>query len=461
MNSRQFRRRRRLLWTSLGLALLLVVTVGTLLVVRPAPVRALLGDPSATPSPTASPPPPEPVLGDVAGTSPPTAAGLAAAVDGLAADPRVGQLSASIVDVASGESLYDRDGQTPKVPASVNKLVTAAAVLAARGPAHRLVTRAVQGSEPGEVVLVGAGDPTLAVDGGDTYRGAARLDKLAEQVKRALGSTRPARVLVDSSVFTGATLGPGWDSDIALYGYGAPITGLMVNGGRVRPKQQAPRFRQPDLAAGQAFAKLLGVPTNAVTIGQAAQGAAELGSVRSLSVLRLVEIMLRDSDNVVAEALARQVALARGGEASFPGAARAVREVLAELGLPTEQVQLSDGSGLSRDNRLTTALLAGLLTVAAGDDNVKLSGLFAGLPVAGYSGTLHDRFIGESGAAVGLVRAKTGTLNGVSALAGVVPDADGRLLSFSLIANGVPGGAYAAELVLDRIAAALAGCGCR
>lgn len=452
---------RRLLWIS-GLALLLVVMAGALLVVRPVPVRALLGEPTTTASPTASPPPPQPVLGDLASASPPpTAAGLAAALDALAGDPRVGQLSASIVDVVSGESLYDRSGQVPKVPASVNKLVTAAAVLATRGPAHRLATRAVKGPEPGEVVLVGAGDPTLAVDGGDTYRGAARLDKLAAQVKRALGATKPTRVLVDPSAFTGPALGPGWDSDIAAYGYAAPITGLMVNGGRVRPKQQAPRSRQPDLAAGQVFAKLLGVPPSAVTVGRAGQGATELGAVESLSVLRLVEIMLRDSDNVVAESLARQVALARGAPASFEGAAQATTEVLEELGLPTGQVRLFDGSGLSRNNRLTTALLAGLLTLAAGDDHAKLSGLFAGLPVAGYSGTLHDRFAGHSGTAAGLVRAKTGTLNGVSALAGVVVDADGRLLSFSLIANGVPGGPDAAEAVLDRIAAALAGCGCR
>ncbi len=455
------RKRRRLLWTSLGLVVLLFVGAGAALVIRPAPVRALLGEPTATASPTPSPPPPQPVLGDVAGTSPPTAAGLAAAVDALAADPRVGSLSASIVDVASGTSLYDRAGQEPKVPASVTKLVTAAAVLAARGPGYRLATRAVAGSAPGEVVLVGAGDPTLAVDRGDTYRGAARLDDLAAQVKRKLGTTRPTRVLVDSSVFTGSTLGPGWDSDIALYGYGAPVTGLMVNGGRVRPRQQAPRSRQPDVAAGQAFARLLGVPPDAVTVGRAGPDAAELGSVQSLSVLRLVEIMLRDSDNVVAEALARQVVLARGGQGSFAGAAQATLEVLKDLGLPIEGVRLSDGSGLSRNNRLTTSLLAGLLTLAASDDHARLSGLFAGLPVAGYSGTLHDRFVGESRPAVGLVRAKTGTLNGVSALAGVVVDADGRLLSFSLIANRVPGGADAAEVVLDRIAAALAGCGCR
>lgn len=451
--------RRRLLWVSSGLVLV-VLTGGGLLATHSDEVESLLGHPTATTT-TPSPPPPAPVLGDLAGTALPTAEGLTRAIDGLAGDPQVGALAASIMDVASGETLYDRDSGMPKVPASVNKLVTAAAVLAVRGPSHRLVTRAVVGSEPGEVVLVGAGDPTLAVDAGDTYQGAARLDKLAEQVTRNLGATKPLRVLVDSSVFTGAALGPGWDSDIALYGYGAPITGLMINGGRAYPKRQAPRSRQPDLAAGLAFAKLLGVPPSAVKVGQAAQGATELGVVRSLSVLRLVEIMLRDSDNVVAEALARQVALGRDAEASFSGAAQATREVLEELRLPTDQIQLADGSGLSRKNRLTTALLTTLLARAASDDNAELSGVFSGLPVAGYSGTLHDRFAGESDTAAGLVRAKTGTLNGVSALAGVVPDADGRLLSFSLIANGVPGGADAAEVVLDRIAAALAGCGCR
>ncbi|MGH3646406.1 MAG: D-alanyl-D-alanine carboxypeptidase, partial [Micromonosporaceae bacterium] len=131
------------------------------------------------------------------------------------------------------------------------------------------------------------------------------------------------------------------------------------------------------------------------------------------------------------------------------------------LGLDTEPITLADGSGLSRRNQLTAGLLTSLLVLAADDAHPELAGVFTGLAVAGYSGTLHDRFGAAAGAGAGLVRAKTGTLNGVSSLAGVVVDADGRLLGFSLIANNVPGGLDSAEPVLDKIAAKLAACGCR
>src|SRR5690606_4115863 len=131
------------------------------------------------------------------------------------------------------------------------------------------------------------GDPTLTVGKGGTYRGAARLDKLAEAVKQRLGGDTPTKVLVDGSLFTGPALGPGWDSDIASAGYAAPITALMVDGGRVNPKQAA-RSSKPDIAAGQAFAKLLGVPEDAVTTGTAPEGAKELGAVTSPPLIRLV-----------------------------------------------------------------------------------------------------------------------------------------------------------------------------
>ncbi|HYN94531.1 MAG TPA: D-alanyl-D-alanine carboxypeptidase/D-alanyl-D-alanine-endopeptidase, partial [Pilimelia sp.] len=201
----------------------------------------------------------------------------------------------------------------------------------------------------------------------------------------------------------------------------------------------------------------------AATAGPPAPGA-ELGRVQSPPVQRLVDVMLADSDNVVAEALARQVALARGRPASFAGAADAMALVLAELGLPTAESDLSDGSGLSRRNRLTPSLLTELLAGAAGGGRPAVAGLFGGLPVAGWSGTLLERFQAASGsgrAGVGVVRAKTGTLAGVDAMSGVVVTADGRLLAFALLADGVPVGHWDAQAGLDAIAARLAGCGCR
>jgi D-alanyl-D-alanine carboxypeptidase/D-alanyl-D-alanine-endopeptidase (penicillin-binding protein 4) len=276
--------------------------------------------------------------------------------------------------------------------------------------------------------------------------------------------------VVDAGGFTGAVHGP-WDADIPGGGFVGPVTALMTDGGRVDPRQGAPAMRwdQPDLAAGEAFAALLGAgevvrgtaPPPPAATGPASGAAApgtELGRVYSPPVIRLVEIMLVDSDNVVAESLARQVALARGEPASYQGAAAAMTAVLAELGLPVSDIVLSDGSGLSRGNRVTPALLAGLLAAAV--SRPELAGLFAGLPVAGWSGTLAERYRTpqpETTPGAGVVRAKTGSLRGISALAGVVVTADGRLLTFALLANDA---SATAPDQLDRIAAKLATCGC-
>jgi D-alanyl-D-alanine carboxypeptidase/D-alanyl-D-alanine-endopeptidase (penicillin-binding protein 4) len=295
-------------------------------------------------------------------------------------------------------------------------------------------------------------------------------------------------VIIDGSLYSGPGLEPGWDADIPTGGYGAVITAFMTDGARVDPKDTSrgpARSGKPAEAAGQDFAKLLGLPTSAVVEGKApatsatapaaatsasaspgpVSPGAELGRIQSPPMIRLVEFMLRDSDNVVAEALARQVALAANKPASFAGAAAAVDEMVAALGLPAAESAVADGSGLSRSNRVTPALLTGLLALAANGTRPELADLFPGLPVAGWSGTLDDRF-GRSGerstkVGAGVVRAKTGTLSGVYAISGTVTSADGRLLVFAILANKVPIGQYPAQDELDRIVSTLARCGCR
>jgi len=187
-----------------------------------------------------------------------------------------------------------------------------------------------------------------------------------------------------------------------------------------------------------------------------------LAAVQSPPLLRLVEIMLSESDNVIAECLARQVAVARNEPASFDGAAHAMQAVLGDLGLTATEDGLVDGSGLSRTDRLTPSLLADVLALATHGDRPKLRPIFAGLPVAGYSGTLRDRYRSPTAGntAAGMVRAKTGTLTGVSSLAGTVVDSDGRLLVFAAMADKVTS-TGAARTALDRLATTLAGCGCR
>lgn len=429
-------------------------------------------DPPATPpaaTPTVAPLPDRAALlpSPTTDAPAPTEAGLQAAVDVALADPAVaGQLAVSVVDALTGEPVYERDATTPLIPASTAKIATAVAALTALDPAARLTTRVVAGAVPGEVVLVGGGDPTLAgpeVPPG--YPEPARLTELAAGVRTALGPAVVTRVVVDASLFTGERLGPGWRPGYVSGGAVAPVGALMVDGGRVRPDRVA-RHPDPALAAGRALAALLqpGAPV-AVEPGTASAGAVELASVTSPPVRRLVEGMLVRSDNDLAEALARHVALARGRAASFEGAAAAVQEVLAPalaaVGVPADAVALVDGSGLSRANRLQPAALTRLLAGAGADD--RFAPLLTGLPVAGFDGTLERRYRTGGGVpAAGAVRAKTGTLDGVSALAGLVLTADGRLLAFDVTADGVPTGATrGAEAALDRFAAALAGCGCR
>jgi D-alanyl-D-alanine carboxypeptidase/D-alanyl-D-alanine-endopeptidase (penicillin-binding protein 4) len=316
------------------------------------------------------------------------------------------------------------------------------------------------------------------------FPGAARLDRLAEQVEKALGGTAPTRVLIDTSLFTGPTTGKGWSSGIIEpEGQVAAIQSLMTNAGRRVPVHNEvggdPRFPDPALAAGQAFARQLGVKA-AVRRGKApAAGASaapsagpsgaagvpapgtELGKVESPPLVHLVDWMLEQSDNVIAEALSRQVALAAGRPASFDGAARAMVAKLGELGLDTGEIRLADASGLSRNNAISPSLLTDLLALAAGGGQPMLSSMFAGLPVAGWSGTLRTRFATPkpNQAGQGLVRAKTGSLTGVNTISGQLVTKDGRLLVFAIMADRT-GDSVSARAALDRIAARLVACGC-
>jgi len=407
-----------------------------------------------------------PVLPGLASDAPrPSAAAVAALIGPMLADPGLGgHVTAAVVDVATGEPIFEQRGGEGATPASTAKLVTAAAVLHARGPAYQISTRVVAGGAPGEVVLLGGGDPTLAAGATPTYPGAARLDLLADQVRTALGGGSPTRVTVDSSLFVGPTYSPRWIAADAKFGCIANITALMTDGARKNPKQTkgcAARHARPDLAAGQIFAKALGLPASAVSFGAAPSGAQQLGEVRSPPLSRLVEMMILESDNIIAESLARHVALARGRPASFVGGAEATGDVLAELGMDTGGYRLVDGSGLSWDNRVSATLLTSILAHAASAEFPQLRAIISGLPVAAYSGTLSPRFLraNSGGRAAGVVRAKTGTLAHVNSLAGIAVDADGRLLAFSIVADQTTSRTKA-EPALDRIAAALASCGC-
>ncbi|WP_232661556.1 D-alanyl-D-alanine carboxypeptidase/D-alanyl-D-alanine endopeptidase [Pseudonocardia sp. TRM90224] len=404
------------------------------------------------------------VLGPLAKGPAPQAAAVASRLD-PAAEAMPGRFTGVVMDPASGATLWEHDAQRQLTPGSTGKVVTAAAALLTLNPTETFVTRVLAGPDDGTVVLVGGGDPTLTAQPENKktfYPDPARLTKLAEEVKKAAKGPIE-RLLVDTSRFTGPEMAEGWlTADIAA-GYVTPMEALMLDGGRIDPTQgDTPRVAKPAEVASQAFAKLLGVTD--ISEGAATPDARELGSVSSAPFADLVEHALRSSDNILAESLAREVAVERGGEASFAGAAAQSLAALAQAGFDPSGAEMHDGSGLSTLDKIPAKLLGALVAAAAAPQKEHetqfLRPLLTGLPVAGGDGTLDARFGRDSDAASGrgVVRAKTGTLTGVTSLAGVVMDADGTLLVFALMSNGAS--PATARPLLDDMAAALSRCGC-
>jgi serine-type D-Ala-D-Ala carboxypeptidase/endopeptidase (penicillin-binding protein 4) len=458
------------------LAVVAAVVVAVAVLLRPAPAGPALRPPLAERVPGAVLPAPAGVVLPGTGTdSPvPSAAALNRALQPLIQASALGSgVSIDVLDPLTGEHLLSQGPAAARTPASTAKLLTAAAVLTALGPQTTLATTVVAGADPGQIVLVGGGDVLLSTGAGHpvNVNGRAGLGDLAGQTAAVLkqqGRTT-VRLTLDDRLFSGPTRSPRWSLGDVGNGYVAPIQALEINAGRIAKGQYASRADDPALAAAQTFAGLLakrGIKvTGAVRRGAAPAPAsgepAVLGQVHSAPVSGLVEYALTESDNTVAEALGRLVAEAAGQPASFAAAGPAVLAQLRRLGVPVAGAVLSDTSGLGDGSKVPAQTLTALLALATGPDQPQLRPVLSGMPIAAVSGTLLERF-SDSGqrAAIGVVRAKTGTLTGVSSLAGTVVDSDGRLLVFAAMADRVRS-TVPARIALDRLAATLAACGCR
>ncbi|MFH8394551.1 D-alanyl-D-alanine carboxypeptidase/D-alanyl-D-alanine-endopeptidase [Streptomyces sp. NPDC018036] len=403
-------------------------------------------------------------LGGPASAAPaPAGKALADVLDPLLANPVLGSVrTAVVVDVATGKRLYGKGADQVQTPASTTKIATAVAALAALGPDHRIRTRTVLEPDTKEVVLVGGGDPTLTAR--KPADGWADLETLAERTAAALKARHMDHVTLsyDTSLYSGPDLHPiGVNENIAK------VTPLMADEGRLDRSTSGPAGRAADPAADAArkFADLLhrhGVTAAAPGPSKATNRSQDLASVSSPPLSALVERMLTNSDNDIAEALARQVALAAGQEPSFDGDAKAIRAELDKLGLPLTGARFADGSGLNRADKVSADLLTALLAKAGDPAHPELRAVLTGLPVAGFTGTLSTRYT-DAPTATGVVRAKTGTLTGVNTLAGTVVDKDGRLLAFAFLTSDAasPPNPLEARAALDHTATALVACGCR
>lgn len=400
-----------------------------------------------------------PISADVG--APPTPSGVRAQIGRLADSVALRRSGVVVVDPGSGQVLFDKQGTRPLIPASTVKILTAAAALEALGPQNRLVTRTAR---QGDVVyLIGGGDATLprSLDTDTLPEGPASLRRLARDTATALGTRNRVDVVYDDSLFTGRDLGPGWPKGFPAAGVAAPVSALMIDQGRRSPSSRA-RVADPARQAAQVFASLLerrGVDVGRVMRGVTPSGAAQVARVESQTITQIVQRMLTDSDNDVAESLGHLVGASVLDDGSFAGGAEATAQILSEAGVDVEGMRLVDASGLSGRNRLAPATLADvLIDVVRGE---RWSPIVQGLAVAGVTGTLADRFATKAtSAGRGVVRAKTGTLTGVGSLAGTVVDDDDRPLVFAVIGNDLRSQARARD-TMDRLVSRLAECGCR
>jgi len=470
--------------------LLLVLAVPAALLVAPGFVGP--GSPSPAPSPpawqqlpaTVSAPQ---VLAPLQQSAPvPVPSAVTAQVDPLLKTDDGGTFTGMVQDASTGQVLFDRGASEGRVPASNLKLLTSVAALRTLGPDHRFATKVLRGPAPGQVVLVGGGDVLLGAGESQPeqtlgHAGLATLAARAVDALRAAGTTGEIKVLLDDSLFTGPALNPAWLAGDIEAGEIAPLYPLALNSARFDPAVTiGPRPQDAAMAAAEEFAARLraagagtgltvaagverspGAATAAGAAREAAQPAV-LAQVESATVAEQVDLMLQVSDNYLAETMGRMTAVATGRPGSNDGATAAVTAEAGAAGVASDTIKLADVCGLAMGNQVSARQFTDVVRAITTGADSRLRAALDGFPVGGLSGTLDTRY-GDAATAggAGLVRAKTGTLNTVLALSGYVVDADGRLLVFSFIGNGLTPGAAGNKPALDRAATVLAGCGCR
>jgi serine-type D-Ala-D-Ala carboxypeptidase/endopeptidase (penicillin-binding protein 4) len=362
------------------------------------------------------------------------------------------QWSFAVVD-AVGRTIYDDRAQRAVAPASVQKLIVAASALDALGAQYRYHTLFAarggigdDGVLDSDLWLIGSGDPSL--QSADLRNGIAML---ARSGLRRIGGG----VVVDDSALNGPGLNPHWDPDDDGQDYAAPTSAISVDGDTIESHEAVDGVDEAVWTPMQDVARYVSGLVGEMLAGRGiatslrpAVGAAPLESVvlwdhRSDPLQVLETHMLFVSDNHYAEQLLRTLGEEVTGTRDDAGGIDAERRFLSRRGIPTPGLRLFDGSGLSDDNRVAAITLARLLADTEPT-------LYLLLPRGGREGTLADY---DFTTALGRVRAKSGHLSGVSALAGYVTTPHHGRVAFAFLIDGSPGDPDAAIVrAVDRLA---------
>ena len=319
-----------------------------------------------------------------------------------------------VVDAMTGEVIFERNSTQARKPASVIKLLSATSVLSYIDSQKVFNTNIYKGVDPGTIVINGEYDPWIS---------------MIQSQAQKMGRTSLPRLGFNTINRYNELAGADAKRLKILY------TGLFPQ----------------DLANLQAFLKKRGIRTTAEKI-TAEDALLQSAEPLVLSVSPTLETMVKWtllwSDNVLAERLARLAAITSGETFNTQGVENTFHTVLTNFGIDPDKIEVADGSGLSKQNRVTAKAIADLLMKIRNDP--KYVSVYEGLPIGGVSGTLQKRFLTTAPQAVGLVRGKTGTLSGTVSLAGYV-DSEDRQYIFVAIADKIPRRYSASERARDTL----------
>lgn len=394
---------------------------------------------------------------------------LRARLDTALASPSLGGgvRSYCIVVRQGARTIMSRHPDERLIPASNLKVLTALAALTRLGPEEKLATEVrierpvgAGGVVAGPLWLVGGGDPLLATaDYAASHQNQPQLftpmETLADAVVDAGVRVVRGGIIGDETRYDRQRYVPTWRQVYITDSESGPASALAVNDGFAQFSPKRVAAAEPDLHAAGVLTALLqarGVEVaGAAGEGQAPRGAPVVAEVASPPVRELVGQMLRESDNLTAELLVKELGRRFAGAGTTTAGVAVVRETLASASLPVEHLAAVDGSGLDRSDRAScTLLMAALDASGAGGP------LAAGFPVAARDGTLARRFTGNP--AAGRLRAKTGSLDGVAALTGYVDAGTvAAPLAFAFLVNQLPPGVAVGRAVQEQLGALLAG----
>ncbi len=344
-------------------------------------------------------------------------ASIPAVFDELLKSPALSNPAMILIDGTTGEVVYERNANSQRKPASIMKILSGVATLEYLNPNSSFETNIFLGLKPKSLVIQGSFDPWLSSN-----------DAVAKKMQR---TSLPRLAFNSMSMLKAANQGSLRNIKVQYFGlYSQDVANLKA------------------FWAKRGFRPTMNSVSSDVLAS--AEGERVLTST-SPSISEILKFTLLWSDNLLAERLARLASKAAGHGLNDQGVATTYKELLNRLNIDSSKLVIADASGLSKENRVTAQIIGKLLLRTRKEEKFAL--LYNSLPVGGVSGTLKDRFITTAPNAIGLVHAKTGTLNGTVTLAGYVESGD-REYVFVTLADEIPHGSRAenkARAAIDRI----------